>query len=213
MSTKTCPQCGGSGNPSVSGVQQGSASGCPTCNGQGWVYDNSSSGGGGGCFTGETKVKTLNGWKEIHSIKKGDEVFSINREGELSLKAVLSTKMHSNCKTLRISTDKGIFGVTSVHSVQLPNNQWSQVSKLSEGDSIYCLGHDSSLMRAKIQLIEEGGCETVYNLIVEGNYTFITNGCVAHSFTYFREIRVLMCNAIVATSKLFHRLKQVQQFS
>jgi hypothetical protein len=33
--------------------------------------------------------------------------------------------------------------------------------------------------------------EEVFNLIVEGEFSFVANGVVAHSFSYFRALRIL----------------------
>lgn len=44
------------------------------------------------CFVAGTKVKTINGWKSIEKIKKGDKVWSRNdKTGEMGYKKVLNT--------------------------------------------------------------------------------------------------------------------------
>ncbi len=190
MSTKTCPACGGSGNPSVSGVQEGTANGCMTCGGKGWVYDNNSGGGGGGCFTSDTKVKTADGWKEIHLINEGDGVISINNDGQLATRKVLRKKMHLNRRTLRVQTNNSSFGVTEIHSIKTANGNWKRVGQLNVDDVLTHLDDNDQVAEQTIQCIEKGCSETVYNLIVEGDYTFIVDGCIAHSFTYFRASRI-----------------------
>ncbi len=175
-----CSQCGGSGKQSSNYV-------CSKCGGSGVEP----SGGGGGCFTGNTRVKTPSGWKQISQIKKGDIVISMGNNGELIERKVLADKVHLNCLTLRIQTDQRTFGVTGVHSIQTADTSWSRVSNLRVGEVLTYFNENNNIVEHTIKHIEQGSVETVHNLIVEGDYTFIVDGCIAHSFTYFRLPRIL----------------------
>lgn len=146
-------------------------------------------GGGGGCFIGQTKIRSSKGWTEIKNLAVGDEVLALNPYGELTLKPIQKTKIHRNKRTFKLSTSDGAVGVTGVHSLMVGQNLWKTVSELSQGDLVYRLNEIGQIRETLISNIEPLETTTVYNLIVEDDFTFIADGFFAHSFTKFRELK------------------------
>lgn len=194
QTSKTCPSCGGSGYSGMSGVIPGSqqnASPCSHCGGQGWVHTSYEErhGGAGGCFAGYSKVLTPSGWKEICSVEPGDEVISLDSNGLLCNRAVLKKISHKNKRTLEIEVGATRINVTPIHSVQTSTGKWKHIGSLKQGESIKYIDSKMLLADHKIVHIRKCDSEYVFNLIVEDNFNFIVEGCVAHSFSYLKSIR------------------------
>ena len=69
---------------------------------------------------------------------------------------------------------------------------WLTVGKLKNGDVISQVNGNKKIQSCVVTSIEDSlHVEAVFNLIVSGDYTFVTKGCVAHSFTHFRLMRII----------------------
>jgi hypothetical protein len=55
-----------------------------------------------GCFTKNTKLMTLNGWKNVDEIKIGDKVFSKDQEGNITIETVLKNKQREKTRIINI---------------------------------------------------------------------------------------------------------------
>lgn len=208
QTSKSCPVCGGAG--STFDRQQNDVI-CPRCSGSGWVPTSQVDryGDAGGCFAGYSKVLTPSGWVEIRSVEPGDYVISLDSNGLLSSRAVLKKMSHKNKRTLEIDVGETTINVTPIHSVQTFTGEWKHIGSLKQGESIKYINGKMLLADHKIMQIRRCDSEDVFNLIVEDNFNFIVEGCVAHSFSYFKTIRStaykvvantrLLVNAIFAT--------------
>ena len=59
------------------------------------------SGGGGGCFTGDTLVSTPDGQIRIDELKEGSEVISFDDKGNTYVAKVLKLPVHENEQVYR----------------------------------------------------------------------------------------------------------------
>ena len=188
MPYKTCPACNGSGNPSIAGVQKGSAQGCMTCNGSGSIYYTGTA-DEGGCFTGDTRVKTPNGWKTIRDFSTNDSVMSIDHKGLLQERKVIKVKRVEDCHVFEVLTTNGVINVTLGHAIQLSDGTWKRISQLKIGDRINFLNEDGGISQHDIISKRRKKMCVVYNLVVEEDFNFLVEGCIAHSFSYFKKIK------------------------
>ena len=152
-----------------------------------------SSGGGATCFPGDMRVFTLHGLRRIDGIEPGDRVFSISPNGSIEARGVLRRKSHAPNKIAEIIDldGKRVFRATLSHSV-LTEHGWKTVSDLCAGDVVISYDDAGRKKTSELQSVRlQDTLEPVYNLIVERNYSFLVEGCAAHSFTYFRTARIV----------------------
>ncbi len=194
MPEETCTSCGGSGK--ASGDDSVS---CGGCQGGGKVYISESDYEekyGRGCFSGSTRVRTPTGWRLIKDLDKNDLVVSINKNGELVNRNISERKTYRNRPTVKITVGSTLIVATKVHSIQISSGNWKKIGKLKVGDVVCFVDNSLNFSEHKVESIENGQPIDVYNLIVEGDYNFIVEGCIAHSFTYFRNLKCLYHNLI-----------------
>ena len=68
-----------------------------------------------------------------------------------------------------------------------------RAKSLSAEDQILTRDDANGVRYEKVVLCEAStDSETVYNLVVKGEFTFIADDLVAHSFSYFRNLRMIL---------------------
>ena len=97
-------------------------------------------GGGAFCFSGDTKVKTDKGYKEISTIKEGDKVFTLNEDSEeLELKEVnevYSKSIEDSYDMLELTLENGeVIKITKNHEVKTERG-WIKAKDLNMNDHI-----------------------------------------------------------------------------
>lgn len=190
---KTCPKCGGFGvkNQSISkGVMNNI---CSVCNGSGQVPDYSSGvgkDGRGSCFPAGTNICTPSGNLPIEKINCGDFVIAVDQFGQKLIRRVTKHISFGNRSVSKITFDDATyFSVTDHHTIKTLRG-WVRVRDLQIGDELIETWDRKTLISRKIDLIERNvSNETVYNIVVEGECTFIADGVIAHSFTNLRVLR------------------------
>lgn len=191
--------------------QQGTDTG--SLHNQQGLNDRKAAGGGGGggssCFPRGTKVLTPHGWANIEKLNVGDRVYSINNSDQLIPRCIKARKDHSKTSIIAVHTDNNhILRVTPNHTV-LTETGWKKVSKLRSGDQLYEVSKDGTKrVNVITEINKEKEVEPVHNLIIEGSYTFITDGCVAHSFTFMRGFRVALYTAFDSLCENCRKAKQ-----
>ena len=137
------------------------------------------------CFTGDTKVLTSNGLKNIEDINIGDKVLSMKlntmkaEEKEVTEKFIHETKED----IYDIYIENEIIQATYAHLVFTKNKGWVAVSKLEKGDILI----DTDCKEISIQKIcKEKNTESfnVYNIEVEDNHTYFVgeNNVLVHNY-------------------------------
>jgi len=97
------------------------------------------------CFSGETKVLTINGWVALKHITKGEKLLNINSKNEIKVDTV--TEVHKNLlvsrneKMYRLKFDNGIeLQVTGNHKLMLDDGSWKRADQITEQDEIKWVG-------------------------------------------------------------------------
>jgi hypothetical protein len=148
-------------------------------------------GGGNGCFPAGTSIATPDGTCDIAQLSKGDLVLAVDiRTGQIRKRKILKIAIHGANRiwVLRFS-DGSAIRTTAVHSF-LVKGSWKKASQIREGDTLAVSSpHGLSDITVVASEATES-VETVYNLIVDGDFNFIADGILAHSFTYLRALKV-----------------------
>lgn len=146
-----------------------------------------------GCFPATAKVSTPFGLKNISDISVGDKVTSFNAYGKPEDCEITRVLKHEPSLILKVDTTGTDFEATGFHSVKTVERGWQKVSQLKTGDTLPYVDNNGVILSQTVNtVVSAGRMEPVYNLIVAGSYTFSVEGCIAHSFTRFRTIRVFL---------------------
>jgi len=184
MGTKTCTACAGTGRSATPSGSTWVRSGiCNACGGTGRVDDKPS------CFVGLAPILTPQGWQPISHLKKGDRIVSYDHTTDAAvIRHIEKQQRHQTAIIWEVSVTESVDPIctTRIHSF-LTNRGWKRTNQLKVGDILTTFGREKSVVSS---IIETTRVEPVFNLIAEGEYTFIAQGCVVHSFTYFRNFRV-----------------------
>lgn len=140
-----------------------------------------------GCFTANTLVLTPFGKREISDIRVGDFVYSFDTySGVVTTRRVLESLRRSSQQIWDVSFDNDeTVGVTAHHSFFSASGKWKRVCTLRFGEAVHTLDGLTTVKR----LEKTDRCEPVFNLVTEGEHTFLAHGCVVHNFTMFRAVR------------------------
>lgn len=172
----------------------GRAETCGGCNGTGKGIDYSHNhNSSDGCFPKGTKIKTAEGQIDISLIRAGDSVCSFDdRQNVLVTKRVLKVRKHKQQKIWKIGfTDGHQIRTTAIHSFRV-QGKWKKARDIEKGDIMLCINSKGKFISRSVSHSNlSNDAEDVFNLIVEGPFTFIANGSIANSFSYFRGFRKL----------------------
>ena len=172
----------GQGNSSCSSCASGYTS--SRCSGS---CTKVSSGGGGGCFTKGTKVKTLLGYKAINELSLGEEVLTYNEELKINeYKKIVDIFTFRNMKetlyTVTLDNNEQI-SATHLHRIYVKRNgvfQYFRAEEVRINDKVlFADGTLHSIIKIESKEINQ----TVYNLQLEGNNNFYVgdNGVLVHN--------------------------------
>ena len=138
------------------------------------------------CFPKGTKIQTLNGQKDISTLKNGEYVWSYNYGSKIfECNKITHLFKHKSHKLVDIKLCNGnVITCTSNHPFYIGNGEYEQASKLV-GKEIFFpkLNNEDSLFdKQKVKAIEykKGDC-FVYNIEVENNNNYIANGALVHN--------------------------------
>ncbi len=135
---------------------------------------------GDACFVAETKVLTQEGLINIEEVKAGMKVWSYNIEtGKIELKTVLSTSEREVEKDLcRVYVGNEVIESTSGHEYYELNKGWTPAKDLNINDNLLKVNKENITI-TNVEVDENVGTTTVYNLRVEGNHNyFVSNECI-----------------------------------
>ena len=134
--------------------------------------------GGGGCFLGDTLVRTPSGNQRIDTLSQGDLVISFDDCGNFYEATVLKVHVHENEPVVRYLLWGGThLDATPNHWVLNQFNAFVAIGTLGEDD---CLVDENGHLRPIVSraALPLG---TVYNLTVEGHHTFLAGGIRVHN--------------------------------
>lgn len=145
------------------------------------------------CFPGDVRVLTPFGYRRIDTLIRGESIVSWNLARRVLVpRPITRVLAHpvGQVWSVVFASNRQPLRVTRFHTV-LTERGWLRVDRLLKDD---CLvdGESAHQQKAKVLQISEGtDIEQVYNLITSGEHNFIVENCIAHNFTFFREIRTL----------------------
>jgi hypothetical protein len=138
------------------------------------------------CVVGETKVRTLNGWKRIKDIGVGEYVWGYSSEKHrLEIGRVLrSGKTREQTDVMEIGLDNGKnIQCTPNHEFMLRDERFVRADKLRPQDSLMPFYECCNKVRY-VKMISEK--MDVYDLTVENIHTFAAEGVIVHNSSHFR---------------------------
>lgn len=148
------------------------------------------------CFTGDTLVTLADlTTKRIDEVRVGDKVLSYNEitNEEVTSTVVATTSPTKNNIAKFILSNGTVVEATTEHPFWEVNKGWSsysppetfrdhkmKVAKIEEGDTLLTQeGIEVQILSMELDLAR--GYEQVYNLKLEGHYTYYANGIVVHN--------------------------------
>ncbi len=146
-----------------------------------------------GCFPAGTLIATPSGGIDIASMKVGDLVLAFDpRRSVLRSRRILDVRKHEkNTIWEMVFTDGNRLRTTASHSFCV-SGTWKQARHIVASDclnSIHASGRITTRQVASSFSTTE--VEEVFNLIVDGDFSFVADGVMAHSFTHFRLLRMV----------------------
>jgi len=155
--------------------------------------------GNDACFPEGTRIKTASGFRNIEDLNAGDRVSAV----DVDRKAIDSRRVLKVCgydaKAVYVLALDNFHSieVTASHSFR-SLGRWVRADRLQAGDDVEYVSAEGRTLRARVtRSLEFVRYAPVYNLIVEGNFTFIAGDFVVHSFTNARGLRVLAWKCLI----------------
>jgi hypothetical protein len=167
----------------------------------------------GRCLHPKSKIYTVNSIKEIKDIVKGDKVWTFNiEENKYELANVLNTINNGIKKLYKVSTQNNEILATSNHPILMWNFEqnkpdYKQVKDIKVGDYVYVYNEKSLHPKLdKIISIIEDLPEETYDIQVDVNSNFISDGIIVHN-SYIEPARKLYKQySLMEDSMLIHRI-------
>lgn len=148
-----------------------------------------------GCFHPETLIHTTEGEVRICDVRRGMFLRSGKLGARSSTNKVLRLKSYEDRSLLEISlegTDRSI-RVTRYHSVFTVKHGARWACMLKPGDEVHYYdkcGHENQRVVRSVKKHHKLG--KVYNIIADGDATFIADGCLTRSYSVLAPQRALM---------------------
>ncbi|MBS7256330.1 polymorphic toxin-type HINT domain-containing protein [Flavobacterium branchiicola] len=122
-----------------------------------------------GCFTGETLIKTPNGFIKIEDIQIGDDVYSYDEEAhQVCIRKVTHLFVEEVAEIVEIHTKNEVIRTTRNHPFFV-NGEFKDAEQIEIGEHLFT--HDEKLV-AVISLNYLPKTEKVYNFEVEENHCY-----------------------------------------
>lgn len=144
------------------------------------------------CLQGDTKVRTLKGWKNIKDVVAGEYVWGYShKEGRLiPAKVERSGRTGVNCPLIEIGLDSGkSIKCTPEHKFLLRNGEYKEASKLIVGESLMPHEKKNHKVRYIKTDIEK---DDVYDLCVPETGNFAAEGVIVHNSHGTKALETLL---------------------
>ncbi len=121
------------------------------------------------CFIAGTPVRTREGLRPIETLRVGDQVLSQDiATGALTFQPIMVVHHNKPGRTLRLTLDDGeVLSASVYHRFWRPGHGWAMARELKSGDVLRTLEGV-----ARIESVEEGVIEPLFNLDVAQSRTF-----------------------------------------
>jgi hypothetical protein len=128
------------------------------------------------CFTGDTRIITINGPKIIESVNSGDIVMTFDlKKNKLKKSKVTKTFKHKNPDGYIVIND--ILKTTPNHPFY-SNGEWKEAGKLLIGDKILHIDGVEHKVKS-IDVVDKS--LDVYNIEVDGTHNYFAEGYLVHN--------------------------------
>jgi hypothetical protein len=138
------------------------------------------------CFAAGTPVQTIDGPKPIEELQVGDRVLSQNTAtGALSFQPVMLIHHNPPSPTLKLRLGGETIVATGIHRFWKAGKGWTMARDLKPGDVVRDIGGTS-----KLESVEPGKVEPVYNLDVAQNRNFFIGkpGHLVYDFSIVQPV-------------------------
>jgi hypothetical protein len=144
----------------------------------------------GSCFPGDALVRTPEGDKRLDTLQKGDVVVSWQESSQRWVHRRIKTVKSYGLKPIVAMTleDGRVVRVTTSHTIRTVG-AWKRVGALGVGDVIETGCGGAVSIKEIVRVAER---VPVFNLHCYGEYTFVADGVIAHSFTVLRRTRTVL---------------------
>ncbi|MBI2353236.1 hypothetical protein HYV11_03290, partial [Candidatus Dependentiae bacterium] len=136
-------------------------------------------------FVGETLVKTPQGYQEIRQLKIGDEVYGINKKGDVTTTEITHAIAYKSKKYLQINFDNQEIIVQQSQKFLLPlKHVWRKTKKLHEKDEVL----DAWYRSIKVTVAHQDKNEkTFYDIRLKKDHAFLVtdNDIIVHNCPLF----------------------------
>ena len=142
------------------------------------------------CFVAGTMVSTPSGRRKIEALRTGETVYAFcSKTGEMVERPIKRHVVHRPGRVWQITTSETPqpIGTTGCH-VFLTEQGWKRARQLRSGDRLRTETGWAQVEAAHLT----SSVEPLYNLVVAGEFNFVANGAIAHSFAYFRVLRTFL---------------------
>jgi hypothetical protein len=165
---------------------------------------------GSGCFPAGTAVATPAGLQDIAALHAGDVVLGVcTGTGLATARRILHVRKYTGRRLWTITlVDGSVLRTTAWHSYAV-GTEWKRSRDLKAGDvltRLHSANADGVVVAASAAT---SNCADVYNIIVEGDFTFVADGMLVHSFSYLRGLRVAGWTAYAALRYMVGRPRAV----
>lgn len=129
------------------------------------------------CFTAGTQITTPDGYKNIEDIKPGDEVMSVNKDGDLVIAKVKTVNEPHKAATITVQWDNSTRWRTTINQRYYNGRHFSNFIKYGKGAKVFN-GYPTYIFD-----IEEGPEALVYDFTVDNDINvFFANDVAAEGY-------------------------------
>lgn len=158
-----------------------------------------------GCFPKGTMISTPEGLIDIANLIEGDFVVSFSGDSSFNVNKIFKINKYAKRRLWQLEfTDKSIVKTTLSHSF-LKENKWTRAIFINIGDKVSFFENDKLVNKTVKKSYQLNEFQDVYNLYIENDYTFIANGVISHSFSYFRKIKMFLYSFLMFSTKNIRR--------
>ena len=135
---------------------------------------------GGGCFIGESKISTPDGFKFAKDIKLGDEVYTFDIADNKIVGKVLEIHAVANAKIVDVELSNGaIWKTTSYQCFYCGKDDYACVTDTKDKAA---LAEDGQKVKV-VKVIDSGEIADICDFAISAENIFIVNGVAAEGYT------------------------------
>lgn len=145
------------------------------------------------CFPYSTLIETPTCQTQIGNLSEGQMILSYSKNGVLVPRRITRKLVHEATPLVKVTfeSEDSTLVCTANHSFKTDKG-YQALHDLRPGDFITRVVSSETVLHCIKSITPTGTIEPVFNLYTQGEHNFIADGCVAHNFTHFRMLRVVL---------------------